>query len=182
MTLAASESAAGREGWLKRRPRKRNLLTNGRSAVWLACLLAALLGRTAMRLREGRGGDGTSRPQGARGNSPVVIRDGAAPANSDIAECTHGVVGVAANILRRQVAGRVDDQRAGELHDVGSFALGAVEGVEGFGEGAEALPEREVGGDCGGWRRWLAGRVWGWGGCVGWSGRWLWGGFGAVGC
>lgn len=122
----------------------------------------------------------------ARLDSPVVIRDGAAAADRDVAEGPERVVGVAADGLRAQVAGGVDDQGAGELDDVGSFALGAVEGVEGFGEGAEALPEREVGGDGGGWRGrcWLAGWGWGWGWCLGGSGsgRWWRGVFGVVGC
>jgi len=71
----------------------------------------------------------------------VVVRYRARPSDRHVAERADGVVVVAADILRREIAGRVDDQRAGELHDVRSFFLGSAEGAEGFGDGSEALPE-----------------------------------------
>lgn len=122
----------------------------------------------------GRGLDGTgmewngSRNHTGTGNLPVIIRNRTPPSNGHIAQRADRIIGVAANRLRREVAGGVDDQRAGELHDVRPSLLDAAEGAEGFGEGAEALPEREVGGG-----RWCFAEGGFVGGGVGWR-RWRW--------
>lgn len=85
-----------------------------------------------MRLWDGDG-DG-SRRVSAPVDSPVVVRDRAGSSDGHVAERADGVVVVAADVLRRQVAGHVDDQRAGELHEVGSFALNPTESTEGLRE------------------------------------------------
>lgn len=111
------------------------------------------------------GGDVGSRGTRRPGISPVVSWYRTDSANGHVAQRPDGIVGVAADVLGREVAGHVDDQRAGKLHDVWSSLLGSAEGVERFGEDAKALPERDLGDHAVGWRCCFAGA-----GCFGGGG------------
>lgn len=83
----------------------------------------------------------------AQKEKPLVTGDRASSADTECSQCAEGIVVIVADVLRRQVAAEIDDERSDELGCERSFALRAAVGFEAAGEGPKTLPERD-GTDC----------------------------------
>ena len=99
--------------WLRRRNLRWTETSSRVSAGWLRafCDVAVLECEALIdgRACKGKGRNGTGWGINTLCDAPVVVRDRAAASNRHVAQRADGVVGVAADGLRRDVAGHVDD-------------------------------------------------------------------------